>query len=61
MKAPGLRRPGAFLCSLKNEGYNYGPSARIEEGRTIYSAVAVPPFEYSYIKLYLFENHVKSI
>ena len=22
-KAPGLRRPGAFLCSLKNEGYNY--------------------------------------
>ena len=43
------------------EGYNYGPSARIEEGRTIYSAVAGPPFEYSYIKLYLFENHVKSI
>ena len=23
VKAPGLRRPGAFLCSLKNEGYNY--------------------------------------
>ena len=50
-----------FPVLKKNEGYNYGHIARIEEGRTIYSAVAVPPFEYSYIKLYLFENRVNLI
>lgn len=45
------KRSGVF-CSLKNEGYNYKPLCRLALRRVeqLYSTVAVPSFEYAYIK-----------
>ncbi len=62
---PNTKNPaygdGRVFQSVKNEGYNHGPLSRsvLRRVEQSYSTVAVPSFEYGYIKHHFYENCVK--